>query len=163
LIRDEDKKLGGFLLQSGILSSNQLVEVLKLKRHSADDVTQIIINKELASPKVVYQCLAEYLNLPFIELEDYDIDPSVLEIIPAELVYKHKVLPVFKIEDTLTVAMTNPGDVHIIDTLRRETGHEIEPAVSLEEDLRQALDKYFGSAENLDSSFDEVIQDLQID
>ncbi|MCG8605874.1 Flp pilus assembly complex ATPase component TadA [bacterium] len=163
MIRDEDKKLGGFLLQGGILSPAQLVEVLKLKRHSPHDLPQIIINKDYASPKEVYQCLADYLNLPFIELEDYDIDSSVLGIIPPELVHKHKVLPVFKIEDTLTVAMTNPGDVHIIDTLRRETGCEIEPAVSVEEDLRQALEKYFGSAENLDSSFDEVIQDIEID
>lgn len=163
MIRDEDKKLGGFLLQSGVISPPQLVEVLKFKRHSNEDLSQIIINKEIASPKDVFQCLADYLNLPFIELQDYDIDPEALEAIPTELVYKHRIIPVFKIEDSLTVAMANPGDVHIIDILRRETGCEIEPAVSLDGDIQKALEKYFGASADIDSSLDEVIQDLEVE
>jgi len=161
LLKQDDKKFGELLVKSGILTTGQLVEVLHYKNHSEEDFAQILINKGVANSKDVYHCLADYLNLPFIDLLDYTIDSTVLEIVPKDLAYKFKILPVFRIESSLTVAMANPGDVQAIDTLRRETGFDIEPAVSLENDIQHSLEKYYGHVENLDDSLDEVIQHME--
>jgi type IV pilus assembly protein PilB len=161
LITDEDRKFGKFLVDQGVLPAEKLVEILRAKQHQEEELTQLIISKGLAKDTDVINCLADYLNIPFIELKDYDIDPEVVEIVPKELALKYKVLPVFKIENSLTVTMISPGDVQVIDRLHRETGYEIEPAVSLESEIQATLEKLYQTGENLDSSFNEVIQNIE--
>ena len=161
MITDEDRKFGKFLVDQGVLPAEKLVEILRAKQHQEEELTQLIISKGLAKDTDVINCLADYLNIPFIELKDYDIDPEVVEIVPKELALKYKVLPVFKIENSLTVTMISPGDVQVIDRLHRETGYEIEPAVSLESEIQATLEKLYQTGENLDSSFNEVIQNIE--
>ncbi len=161
MVKEDDRKFGELLVRDGLLTPAQLTELLHYKNYNEDDFAQILINKGVASSKQIYQHLADFMNLPFIDLQDYDIDSSVLEIVPKDLAYKFKVLPVFKIANSLTVAMANPSNVQVIDTLRRETGCNIEPAVSLETDLQHSLQKYYGHIENFDDTLDEVIQDIE--
>ena len=161
MISEEDRKFGALLVEKGIVNSGQLQETLKVKKHSDEDLTSLIIQKGIASYQDVYETLAEYYNMPFIELEGYSIDPDVLEVVPKDMAIKYKIFPVFKIEDTLTVCMVNPGDVQVIDALRRETGYSIEPAVSIEKDIVFAIRKYFESSGELDTTLDEVIQDIE--
>lgn len=161
MVKEEDKKFGELLFHKGILSKAQLLEVLNFKKHNNEELSQIIINKDFAEDEDVMDCLAEVLNIPFVQLHDYTVDPAVLEIVPKELAIKHKVFPVFKIENSLTIAMVNPGDVQVIDRLHRETGYEIEPAVSLERDVMKAIETHYEGAKEIDSSLDEVIQDIQ--
>ena len=161
MVKEEDKKFGKLLFNKGILSKAQLLEVFNFKKHNNEELSQIIINKDFAEDEDVIDCLAEFLNIPFVQLQDYTVDPAVLEIVPKELSIKHKVFPVFKIENSLTIAMVNPGDVQVIDRLHRETGYEIEPAVSLERDVMKAIETHYEGAKEIDSSLDEVIQDIQ--
>ncbi|MFQ5822840.1 MAG: type II secretion system ATPase GspE [bacterium] len=161
MIKEEDKKFGELLVQQGIITAEQLIEVLNFKKHHDEELTQVIMQKGIASSKDVLVCLADYLNIPFIELQDYSIDPEVLNIVPKELTYKYRVFPLFKIENSLMVTMVNPGDVHVIDTLHRETGYDIEPAVSLENDILDAIESHYGISKNLDYSYDEVIENIE--
>ncbi len=161
MVKEEDKKFGELLFHKGILSKAQLLEVFNFKKHNNEELSQIIINKGFAEDEDVIDCLAEVLNIPFVQLHDYAVDPAVLEIVPKELSIKHKVFPVFKIENSMTIAMVNPGDVQAIDRLHRETGYEIEPAVSLERDVMKAIETHYEGAKEIDSSLDEVIQDIQ--
>lgn len=161
MISTEDRKFGQLLVDRGIVTPEQLAEVLKYKSRHGGEITQILINRGFAASKAAYNCLADHLNIPFVELSHYQIDPNVLELLPKELATKYKVLPVFRIENSLTITMVNPGDVQVIDTLHRETGYEIEPAVSPESEISDAIRSYYDSDENLDSSFDEVIQHLE--
>ncbi|MFQ5752184.1 MAG: hypothetical protein ACE5HI_09330, partial [bacterium] len=84
MIKEEDKKFGELLIKQGILSPTQLVEVLQYKKHHDEELIQILINKGIANSKDIYHSLADFLNLPFIELQDYSIDPDVLDIVPKE-------------------------------------------------------------------------------
>jgi len=161
LLTAEDRKFGRLLLERGVVEERQLLDVFKYKKHHNEELAQIILHKGLANKKAVYNCLAEYLNLPFIELSDYAIDPKVIDLVPSEVAFQNQIIPVFKIENSLTIAMVNPGDVQVIDTLHRETGYKIEPAVSTEEDIREALNLYYATSSKLDSSLDEVIENIQ--
>lgn len=144
-----------------MVTSTQLVEVFKYKKRHDEELAQIIVNKGIAPSKDVYNCFADYLNVPFIELADYSIDPSVLGLVPRYLAHKYTIIPVFKIEGTLTIAMVNPGDVQIIDAIHRATGYEVEPAISLESEIIKAIGEHYELDEDLDSSFDEVIQNIE--
>jgi type IV pilus assembly protein PilB len=161
LVKEDDRKFGELLVRKGIVAQPQLVELLHYKNFSDEDLVQILINKGIANSKEIYHALADFLNLPFIDLQDYSIDPKVLDIVQKDVAYKFKILPVFKIENSLTVAMADPSNVQAIDNLRRETGFDIEPAVSLENDIQRSLEKHYGHIENLDASFNEVIQNIE--
>ncbi len=161
MITDEDRKFGQLLIKRGLLKEQELLDVLKYKKHHDEELSTIIIHKGLVNKKAVYSCLAEYLNIPFIELCDYTIDSLVLELVPKDLAFQYKAIPVFKIEDSLTIAMAEPGDVQIIDTLHRETGYKIEPAVAVEEEIQDALNLYYEASSELDSSLDEVIENIK--
>lgn len=158
---DEDDKFAEVLVRNGVLTPEQLSDVHKLRKHRDEPLARLLIQEGLASTRDVFTALADYLNLPFIELQDYDIDPEVINIVPRDLAYRYRVCPVFKIENNLTLAMSNPGDVEAIDAVRRESGLEIEPAISLESDILAALEAHYGGAETLDASFDEVIQHIE--
>lgn len=161
MIKEEDKKFGELLLQKGVITKSQLLEAFNYKKHNDEELTQVLANKGFAADEDIYSCLAEHLNIPFIQLHDYAIDPAVLALVPKELALKHRVFPVFKIEDSLTIAMANPGDVQAIDRLHRESGFEIEPAVSLERDILYAIETHYENGQELDSSLDEVIQNIE--
>jgi type IV pilus assembly protein PilB len=161
LIKEEDKKFGELLVKKGIITPEQLVEALRFKKLHDEELIQILMQKGFANSKDLFVCLADHHNIPFIELHDYAIDPEVLKIVPKELAYKCKVFPLFKIENNLMVTMINPGDVNVIDTLHRETGYDIEPAVSLESDILDALETHYGIPKNFDYSYDEVIETLE--
>ncbi|MFQ6113161.1 MAG: GspE/PulE family protein [bacterium] len=161
MIKEEDKKLGELLVKRDIITPEQLVEVLKFKKQHDQELIHILIQKGMANSKELFVCLADYHSVPFIELQDYSIDPEVLEIVPKELAYKYKVFPLFKIEGNLMVTMVNPGNVHVIDTLHRETGYDIEPAVSPEKDILDALESHYGLSDELNYSYDEVIENIE--
>ncbi len=161
MISQEDRKFGKFLVERGVATPAQLLEVLRLNKHNNLGLPQVFIEKGIASAGEVFSCLADYLEVPFIELQNYVIDPTVLEIVPKELAEKYTVFPVFRIEGSLTVAMVNPGDVQVIDALHRETGYTIEPAVSTEQDIVNAISSHYESSGEIDSSFNEVIQNIE--
>ena len=78
MVKEEDKKFGELLFHKGILSKAQLLEVLNFKKHNNEELSQIIINKDFAEDEDVMDCLAEVLNIPFVQLHDYTVDPAVL-------------------------------------------------------------------------------------
>ena len=69
----------------------------------------------------ILQCLANYFDLPFVDLNTYLIDEKVLKIIPEEMARRHTLIPLFKIGNSLTVAMSNPLDIHALDEVRSKT------------------------------------------
>ncbi|MBI4598510.1 MAG: type II/IV secretion system protein [Candidatus Omnitrophica bacterium] len=81
-----------------------------------------------------------------IELENYLIKPEVIQLVPEALARKHVVMPVFKIGETLTVAMKDSLDVIAIDGLRLKTKCDIKTVVASETSIRQAIDQYYGAA-----------------
>ncbi len=161
MITEEDKKFGYFLVKKNVITPEQLAEALKSKKYNDEELIQILVYRGFANVNDIYTYLAEFLNLPFIELRDYIVELDVLELIPKELAFRYKVLPIFKIENSLTVAMVDPGDIQVMDVLRRETGLEIEAAISREADIQGALANYYGDSKGMDTSFDEVIQDMK--
>lgn len=101
--------------------------------------------------------VAESMNVMCIDLKNYLIDPDVLQNVPEELARKHKVMPLFKVGDCLTLAMANPRDIMAIDEIRMKSKVPvIEPVLSVESDIRSAIDQYYGAPGGLD----EVIKTI---
>ncbi len=95
-------------------------------------------------------------NIPFIELNSYLIDPEIVNILPEKLAKKYKMVPLFKIKDALTVAMSDPMNIIAIDEARMMTGCNIHPVVSNETDILKTIDQFYGVSD----SMDEIIKNI---
>ena len=88
--------------------------------------------------------LSMQYRIPTIALDEYEIDAAVIALVPRELCEKHRVLPVSRAGSSLVVAMVDPIDKAAIDALKTHTGHKIEPVITSEAALVEAITKYYG-------------------
>jgi type IV pilus assembly protein PilB len=97
------------------------------------------------------------MKVLYIDLKDYLIDPEITKLIPEYLAKKYKAIPLFKIGDTLTVAMANPRDIMALDEIRMKCKIPmIEPVLSTDKAIITAIDQYYGVA----GSFDDVVKSI---
>ncbi|MCD6228544.1 MAG: Flp pilus assembly complex ATPase component TadA [Candidatus Omnitrophica bacterium] len=140
------KRIGEILMEQGYITSAQLEEALEEQKITGEKLGEIMIRKGWISQEVLNQALANQTGVSTFDLSTYIIDPEVIKLIPEEVATKYKVVPVFKIDNTLTVAMVDPNNVFVIDELSRITGCIIEPVLADEIAIRKAHDQYYGGA-----------------
>jgi type IV pilus assembly protein PilB len=156
---EEKKSLADFFIGRGVVTADQLKNVTYEKKRGGASLEQAIIRLKYAKEETVLQCLADYFNLPFIDLNTYLIDEEVLRIIPEEMARRHTVIPLFKIGNTLTVAMVNPLNILALDEVRNKTKMDVEIAVSTETKIRKAIDQHYGStATTLVNTFQQYVR-----
>ena len=83
--------------------------------------------------------------MPSINLRHFEIDESVINLIPSEVAQKYLVLPVNRTGATLTISMADPTNVFAMDDIKFMTGYNVEPVVASEIAIREAIEKYYGS------------------
>ena len=133
-------------MEQGYITSAQLEEALEEQKITGEKLGEIMIRKGWISQEVLNQALANQAGVSTFDLSTYIIDPEVIKLIPEEVATKYKVVPVFRIDNTLTVAMVDPNNVFVIDELSRITGCIIEPVLADEIAIRKAHDQYYGGA-----------------
>lgn len=140
------KKLGEILLDQGYITKVQLDEALSEQNVTGEKLGEVLVRKGWLAPPELSRVIAMQAGVSAFDLANYIIDPGVIKIVGEDIAVKYKVIPVFKINYTLTVAMTDPSNVFIIDELSRLTGCTIEPVLADEMAIRKAQDQYYGGA-----------------
>lgn len=141
---EEKKTFGDFLVRSGVITADQLKKALQAKRRAGERLEQTLVRLQYADANRVFHFLAEYSDLPFVDLDTYMIDDKVVHLIPEELARRHRLIPLFKIGTTLTVAMSDPLDIHALDEIKSKTKTDVEIAVSTDEKIQKAIDQHYG-------------------
>ena len=147
--------LGDFLVEQGLITEDQLKKALKHQKKAGKLLGRSLIELGFIGEEELIKALSEQLGVQYVSLRNYQVDPKVINLVPEELARTYQVLPLFAIENDLTVAMANPLDVLAIDALSRATGMKILPVVCSEDEIREAIDHYYGS-----STLAEAIQSL---
>ena len=125
----ERKKIGEILIENGLISQQQLDEALEEQKLTGEKVGDIMIKKGWLSKEAFEKHLAKQLGVSSFNISNYIIDSETLTYVPEDFARKYKLMPIFRVEGTLTVAMTDPTNVFIIDELQRLTKLIIEPAL----------------------------------
>ena len=84
--------------------------------------------------------------MPSINLTQFEIDPAVIKLIPAETAQKYQILPLSRPGATLTIAMTDPTNVFAMDDIKFMTGYNVEPVVASETAVSDAITQYYSLA-----------------
>ncbi|MFZ5688127.1 MAG: GspE/PulE family protein [Bacillota bacterium] len=138
------KRLGELLVDSGLITQAQLQEALKLQKQTGDRLGRVLISHGFVTEQDIINVLEFQLGISQVELHGITLDPEVVKMVPEHLVRRHKAIPVKRSGNILLVAMVDPLNVLAIDDFRLASGCEIEPAISTEKEIDQAIQKYYG-------------------
>ena len=141
---EEKKSFGDFLVGLGAITADQLKKVYQEQKRGGERLEQTIVRLGYVKEELALQCLGDYFNLPFVDLDTYLIDEKVVNIIPEEMARRHTLIPLFKIGNTLTVAMTNPLNLLALDEVRNKVKTDVEIAISTEKKIKKAIDQHYG-------------------
>jgi type IV pilus assembly protein PilB len=116
-----------------------------------DDDTQVLalLDAGTVTEAQVASARAASADLPFVELTDYPVDRTAVALVSASLCRRHSILPVARTDETITVAISNPGDVLALDDIRAATGMRVLAVVAEPQDLRTALNRYLRADDEL--------------
>jgi type IV pilus assembly protein PilB len=162
--RDYDRTLARSLVEREVLTLQQAKAVLaQLKNGSrGKSFEQVAIESNLVKEEDILETKASLWHVPYIDLKNYEIDPEVVELIPGGVARQFRFFPLFRIDGTLLLAMSDPKDVKAIDKATQVTHLEISPALTSESALDETLDKYYSkTAETTVQNFgNEDFQDM---
>ena len=131
-------RLGNVLIERGHITVEQLNAALEAQRASAGKLLgEILVERNYCSDDQVIECLARVYGVPYAKLEPRIADPKIVDVLPREFIEKHLVFPLFKIRQALTVAMTEPTNLFLIDELRVLTELDILVVATSAKDIRR--------------------------
>jgi len=136
-----NRRIGEWLLDRGYITVEQLDEALALQQNTQERrlLGEILVDLGRCAEDQVLECLAAEYGVPYAKLEARLCDPKIVEVLSRETVEKHLVLPLFQINKTLIVAVSEPSNLFLIDELRNQTGLEIQIVASSAKDIRRMI------------------------
>lgn len=155
-----ERRLAEMLVRDNVISDSDLEMAIAMQSEKGGSLGRILIDSGSASEWELAAALGKQLNVPFITLSHYEIDPAILQSIPEDIVRKYQIVPVDKTGDTLTVALSDPSNIYLIDELRLLTHSKIVPVISFESDIQEAIDLYYRSE---GAELDEMLKEFSED
>ena len=144
-------RLGELLVGNSLITKEQLTQALAEQKTSDGQLRlgSILIRDALISESELTSFLSKQYGVPTINLADYDVEPSVVKIIPMELAHKYQVVPVNRAGSTLIIAMSDPSNIFAIDDIKFMTGYNVEVVVVAESAIKAAIDKLYDQSASL--------------
>ncbi len=139
------KRIGELLCEKNFLKTSQLEAALEVQKQSGKKLGQILCDNGAVSNRHLLETLVEQAGLDKVTLEDRTLGRDVLEMVPAEVVSQHSLIPIERENGRLTVAMADPFNHEAIADLRLLTGLSIRRCYCPTADLEKAILKYYGS------------------
>jgi len=140
-------RIGDLLLREGLVTQDQLNKALAEQRHNGTRVGYNLVKLGFVKETDLTRMLARQHKMPAVDLTKFQVDPRIAKLIPSELALKHNVLPLKRDGRTLTVAMSDPATMSVLDDIKFITRLDIFPVIAGEFTLRNAIEKFYESGE----------------
>ncbi len=137
------EKLKYDLVRDKLVGFEELEAAQEFANAQNVNVGTALINSGAIDEEALLKFLEEKLHIPYVDLEGYEIDKKCLEFITFKEAVNYKILPLFQIEDTLTIAMADPLDLFAIEDIIERTGKVIEPVISSENSILKKIGEYY--------------------
>jgi len=138
-----NKKLGELLIERGIITQEQLEEGLRLQKEKGGLIGEILVALGYAKEEDIAQSLTAEYGFPYLPLSNYEISPEVINLIPGRVARQYYLIPIDKIGNNLTIAMSNPLNTQAIDDMEVLSGCNIQTFVATSSDIKKAIEKYY--------------------
>ncbi|HWG74611.1 MAG TPA: ATPase, T2SS/T4P/T4SS family [Acidimicrobiales bacterium] len=148
----EDEQLGALLVAGGLIDDDSLQRAIEARDTRGISLTRVLIDDDLVTETDLVATLADLLDLEFVDLADYPVDPAAVALTSDALARRHLAMPVGWSNGRLIVAMADPSNVFAIDDIRTVTGADVRPVVATRASISEAINKYHrvdSDAENI--------------
>ena len=162
---EKDDYLVDILVDLGFISPEKVAELRPEAASAGVGLVDLMLANKLINPAAVTQAKAAHFGAEVVNLGDVKIADDVISVIPRHIARKYRVVPVFKHDGSLTVALADPSDLDTIDSLTHLLRMEINLQVASEQDIENALSRYYGerggaAARAHDPMMADVIKEL---
>jgi type II secretory ATPase GspE/PulE/Tfp pilus assembly ATPase PilB-like protein len=141
--------LGEALVQMQIITPEQLRHALELQRERGEKLSEILVSQGVIRADELASFLSIIWRVPLVDLKTHFVQPEALQLVPAELARQHTLIPLSIVGDSLVVVMADPDDYIAVSDVFARTGRKIEVAFASAADIRQAIDIYYRSGEEI--------------
>ncbi|MBU1006806.1 MAG: hypothetical protein KKH08_04355 [Candidatus Omnitrophica bacterium] len=137
------KQLGELLIERGVIKREQLEYALDTQKEKGGLIGQILVDLGYATEEAIAQALTAQYGFPYLPLNNYEIDPEIVKIVPKNVASQFCLVPVDKIGNNLTIAMSNPLNNLAVEDIELVSGLCVQVFVSTSTDIRNAIKKYY--------------------
>jgi type IV pilus assembly protein PilB len=138
-------RIGELLLKEKRITAEQLQDALTYQRQNGGKLGANLVKLGFVKDEEITGLLSKQYGVPSISLNQFEIDPAVIKLVPAETARKYQIVPLSRAGATLTIAMTDPTNVFAMDDIKFMTGYNVEPVVASETAVLDNIDKYYGT------------------
>jgi type IV pilus assembly protein PilB len=152
--------LGELLLREKIITADQLKAASDFQKKNSLPVGTSLVQLGYISEEEIAQALSRQLGYPYIDLDQFEVYPEVINLIPNDVAKKYSVMPIHRIRTFLTLAMVDPTDLEVIEDIRFRTGLSIQPVIASDSGVMNAINKYYGSADAI--RVKKIVEDIEL-
>ena len=138
------QRLGTMLVHAGKIDKDQLEKSLQIQKKEDGYLGQVFLSNGYIEEKELYRYLSQQLKIPYLQLGYFQHDKSLMDLFTEAHIRTHKILPLFKIQRTLNIAVSDPLDSDPINMARDITGFRIEPIIASATEIENSIDMHFG-------------------
>ncbi len=139
------KRIGEVLIERAVITRDQLDLALAKQKEEGGILGQILIQLGYVNETEIALALTAQYGFPYLPLESYEIDKSVMATVPVAIAKQYCLIPIDRIGNALTLAMADPTNVKAIEDVEALTHCVVQTFVSTPSDIRRAVDKYYGT------------------
>lgn len=155
------KPLGELLVAAGLITTEQRDQVLHEQAKTGHRFGEICLEMNLISEQQLKRVLAEQWRIPHVHLRKGLVDPRIIHALPREKAQLYNVMPMFKVEHTLTIATADPRSLLSLDDLEAVTHCKILPVLCRVEDIQQCIQEYYSAQGPMDQ-FLESLEEAEV-
>ena len=153
------KPLGQRLLEAGLIDDQQLDLALREQKRQGKKLGEVLIDLGFVAPGVITDALASEAKTEVVDVLNAHIDPEVMALIDYDTARRHRVIPLARDANTLTIALADAFDVVAIDQIEKSTGLLVKVVTAAESDILEALALYFAQGQNINETIDRIMRD----
>lgn len=148
-------RLGELLIRNQMISDDQLAKAISAQKREGIRLGAALIKLGYVQEHDLATFLSKHYGVPSIDLKEFDIDPAVIKLVPAEVAQKYQLLPINRAGATLIVAMSDPSNIFAIDDIKFMTGYNVEVVVAAEAAIKEAIDVYYDQSATMADALNE--------
>ena len=152
------QRLGDLLVKEKVIIPEQLEQAVKVQKETHVRLASALVKLGFLSDEDVTNFLSRQYGVPAINLSYFEIDPSVVKLIPFETAKRYQILPLSRVGASLTIAMVDPTNVFAMDDIKFMTGFNIEPVVASESSILEGIEKAYGTSK--EEELEQVMQSM---
>jgi type IV pilus assembly protein PilB len=150
-------RLGELLVRNKLINEGQLAKALQEQKSQGGRIGACLIRLGFISEEELAGFLSRQYGVPSINLTEFEIDPTVIKLVPPEVAQKYQIVPINRAGSTLIAAMSDPSNIFAIDDIKFMTGYNVEVVVATETAIKTAIDRFYDQS----ASLADVMSDLE--